>query len=207
MLNCRGDKCREKLVKDYTLIPRSFTKLLVGQKKMSCTNEKLTDSYYTFEYINKTNPKDKGGLICGTHAAKHFLELLKHPGLSLYNPLSSTGPSTSKALGSNNGNKKPWNPVALELYDAINLLIICWNKPLYGELADIKEGLEKFPDKPPFDSKVKFVNAVIGKDIKKRYLTSMINDLRKTNPTLRYYKFDALDAVLKQLKIDSNFQL
>lgn len=207
MIKCRGENCREEIVRKYTIIPRSHTKLLNGQEKRSCTGDLLTDSYYSFEYINKSNSKDVGGFYCGSHAADHFLNLMKSPRLSVFNPLKSPSmPSgSSKTNGQNSRKSKEWNPVALELYNAINLLIICWNKPIHGSLAKTKEDIAKFCDKEPHDWKTKQVNNIIGKDAKKRSLSSMVNELAKNNPDLKHFTFNHLDEVLNKHKINSNF--
>ncbi|MGX1195983.1 hypothetical protein [Metabacillus sp. SLBN-84] len=205
MLKCRGSKCREQLVKQYKIIPRSHTKLLNGQVKKSCTGDILIDSYYSFEYTSRVDSMDKGGFFCGSHATKHFLQLISHPGLAEFNPLSSFGKPTDSYLSSNSNKNKRWDPTAKELYNAINLLIICWDKPIYGKLAVIKEGLEKFPDKSSFCEKIKHVNAIISKDSRKRTLSTMLTELKKTNPTLKTYKFNLLNTELYDMKIPSNF--
>lgn len=208
-MQCRGAKCREELAKKYTIIPRSHTKLLNGQEKRSCTGKLLTDSYYLFEYINKSDPNDTGGFYCGSHAAAHFLKLINSPGLSEFNPLKSPPISSNKGAQNNQGQggnqAKQWNQTALELYNAINLLIICWDKPIYGRLAKIKEELVQFCDKEPFDWKVQYVNNIIGKDGKKRSLSTMVHDLRIKNPDIKNFTFENLNEVLKKQKIDSNF--
>jgi len=206
MFNCRGEKCREEKVKEYEIIPLSHSKLLIGQQKKSCTGDILTDSYYLFEYKKKIDPSDTGGFYCGSHAAKHFLQLINHPGLPLFNPLSQLGVTNAQTVSSYSSVKKKWDPKAKELYDAINLLIICWDTPIYGALAKIKAGLEKFPDKEPFDKKILFVNNVIKKDARKRVLTQMLNDLRNLNPSLRQFTFNQLNAVLNSKNVDSYFE-
>ncbi|MGG6447367.1 hypothetical protein [Pseudobacillus badius] len=203
---CRGEKCREKIVQDYNIIPRSHTKLLQGQVMRSCTGDLLTDSYYSFEYVNKVNKKDTGGFLCGSYAAKHFLSLINHPGLKLFDPLTQIGGggSTSQSIG-NTGMQTQWHPLSRELYNAINLIVVCWNKPIYGRLAKIKDWLEKVPNNEPYDDQIQFVNKVVGKDHKNRTLSFMLSDLRKQNPSLRHYSFEQVNAVLAKLNIKSNF--
>lgn len=204
-MKCRGEKCREELVKKYTITPRSHTKLLNGQKKKSCTGDLLTDSYYSFEFISKSDSTDVGGFLCGSHAAAHFLQLINKPELPLFNPLTSPTNSPGSRKHKEGSKGKVWNPIALELYNAINLLIICWDKPIYGKLAKIKSETEKFYYVAPFDWKVKQVNKIIGKDVKKRSLTEMIQTLTSENPNLKHYSFGSLDEILDKHEMKSNF--
>ncbi|MEQ2527555.1 hypothetical protein WMO40_12640 [Bacillaceae bacterium CLA-AA-H227] len=202
-MKCRGEESRIKLVNDYQLKPVAHVKLLNGQTKKSCTGDILTDSYYCFTYKNKVT-KSEGSLLCGTHAATHFLSLLGHAPLRQFNPLSSI------AVGGNNGNSPTstsvrWNPTAKELHNAINLLVICWNTTIKGFVGDIKRELEKNPDKEPHLSKIKTINTIIKHDKKQRTLQQMISELRQNNQTLRNFSFNNLNQLLIKKEIDSFF--
>ncbi|MFJ7308843.1 hypothetical protein [Peribacillus frigoritolerans] len=166
----------------------------------------LTDSYYSFEFKSKTDKNDVGGFYCGSHAAAHFLNLINRPALPIFNPLKSHSSTTISTNTSNNTDKQfKWDPTALELYNAINLLIICWNKPIYGQLAKFKNDLEKYYSNEPFVYRIQKVNDIIGKDIKKRTLTTMINELHRNNPDMKSFTFNKLNEVLARLNIKSNF--
>lgn len=108
LLKCKGSECREKLVREYNLDPRAHTKLLNGQEKISCTGYPLKEAYYTFEYTSKTNPAEKNSLFCGSHAAKHFLQLLNIPELPIYNPLTMRGNGPTKNSSEAGNGKAHW---------------------------------------------------------------------------------------------------
>lgn len=210
--SCHGNKCREQLVNDYRLTPRANTKLLNGQTKISCTGQKLTDSYYTFEYQHKQNEEDAGAFFCGYKSAQHFLKLLEQEHLPIFNPLHAVneGPKTAtpkkeadqlepaEATQEDKESKVVWNDTALQLYNAINLLIICWNKPIHGKLGEHKSALEKYRQYEPYLYRIAYVNNVVGKDAKKRSLTQMLKDLRIQNPTLKEYDFSLLTGALEK---------
>ena len=211
---CRGPECRENIVKTYIVRPTAHSKLLNGQSKQSCTGQVLTDTYYSFECINRVNPKDVRILFCGYRAAEHFLELINHEGLPLFDPLQSdftSAANQSKSSPQEKGDTintritKKWNDEAKQLYEAINLLVMCWNASIYGRLAKYKEDLEKFRDYKPYLERVEYVNSIITKDFKKRTLTQMLDDLRKDNPKLKQFKFDLLDKMLNEKGIVSKF--
>ena len=202
--NCRTEKKRMEIVRDYTLTPYLYTRLLNGQTKMSCTGDKLTDKYYLFEYVGKSNPKDTGTFYCGSLAANHFLQLIGNPDIQEFNPLkASTSVNGSSSSGNSGTVKTKWNDVAKELYNAICLLTICWDTHKDGPLLKIKAKLERYKYSAPYFSQVKAVNTMISKDPKNRTLTQMIEELRLKNPTLKEYSFEKLKAILNEKQIKS----
>lgn len=195
------------MVKEYIIKPITHTKLLNGQELYSCTKAKLTDSYYSFTYEHKVNKADKGSFLCGKPTGEHFLKLLNHPPIDIFNPLKSnssgTTPSTSPVISNGNGNEV-WDPVALELHNAINLLIICWgNRPIKGPLAKIKSDLDKYKRSSPYTSKIKSINTILGYNNKT--LKQMVEDLRVNNPNLKDYSFENINKILESENIPSNF--
>ncbi|PEC41852.1 hypothetical protein CON11_26360 [Priestia megaterium] len=207
---CRYESRRIEIVEKYNITPIAHVKLLTGQEKKSCTNDKLEDKYYCFSYVHKKNKNDSGTFDCGKYAAEHFLKLLNHEGIPLFNPLSSEG--TSHVGGASNTDetrdKREWNAVAKELSNAMNLLIICWNVSgnLNGALRDVKKKIEANPDKEPSPANIKSINTVIGgRGEEKRKLSDIVGKLRKDNPTLREYSFDLINDILDKQNIPSNF--
>ncbi|MEI2437492.1 hypothetical protein [Priestia megaterium] len=206
---CRGDLTRIKIVKDYNINPIAHVKLLTGQEKKSCTNDRLKDKYYCFLYTHKKNKNITGTFVCGDYAAKHFLKLSRHEGLPLFNPLSSEG--TNSVCGINNidepRDNREWHPVAQELSNAINLLIICWNVGgnLNGALRDVKQKIEANPQDEPYVSNIKSINTVIGGKEKNRKLSYIVGKLRKDYPSLREYNFNLINSILDEQNILSNF--
>lgn len=217
--NCREKHRREEIVENYNLNLIAFTKLLNGQDKNSCAGGKCTDVYYTFQYENKSNKYDNGSFFCGKVAAKNFMELANITPIKLFNPLledntyetkkeSSLNVKSSekeKYPSSDDDFKNKWDPVAEQFHNAINLIIVCWNVPIYGKLARLKADVMKYKYREPFIERIEFVNDVIAKDKKNRTLTQMIEDLRNDNPTLKHFKFDLLKEKLNAEKIKSNF--
>ncbi|MGC9934871.1 hypothetical protein [Priestia aryabhattai] len=206
---CRGNLTRVKIIEDYNITPIAHVKLLTGQEKKSCTNDRLKDKYYCFSYTHKKNKNISGTFVCGDHAAKHFLKLSNHEGIPLFNPLFSEG--TNYVGGTNNTDeprdKREWHPVAQELSNAINLLIICWNvgDNLNGALRRVKEKIEANPENEPYVSNIKSINTVIGGKKKNRKLSDIVGKLRKNYPTLREYNFDLINSILDEHSIPSNF--
>ncbi|OWA34243.1 hypothetical protein B9G55_18155 [Saccharibacillus sp. O16] len=204
MIFCRGLETRRKLKEEYDLKPIAHVRLLTGQQRRSCTGNLLTDSYYCFSY-KKHNGKDEGDFLCGEHAATSFLELTGHKKIPLFDPLSHQGTlKAGKNIDSISSAEK-WNPIAKQLYDAINLLLICWGSMPGQALRDISEKLLKYKNCPPFPSQIKAVNIVISKDKKERTLNQMLDELRIQNKSLRQFDFSLLTHVLKEEKVEKTF--
>jgi hypothetical protein len=206
---CKYESRRIEIVEEYDVVPIAHVKLLPSQTKRSCTNRKLKDKYYCFSYVHKKDKNKNGTFLCGSHAATHFLKLLNHEGLPLFNPLSSEGTNPPRGEGGagRERNIRNWHPVAQELSDAINLLIIYWDvEKLQGPLGEIKKKVEaKYYREPGYFS-IKGINTMIGgRGQKKNNLSNMLKELRKDNPTLREYDFSGINAILKEKNEPSYF--
>lgn len=127
----------------------------------------------------------------------------------MFDPLSSEG--TTHVCGTNSKDeprdRRKWNPVAQELSNAINLLIICWNvgDNLNGALREVKQKIEANPENEPYVSNIKSINTVIGGKGKDRKLSDIVGKLRKDYPSLREYNFDLINSILNEQNIPSNF--
>jgi hypothetical protein len=206
---CKCESRRIEIVEEYDVTPIAHVKLLPSQTKRSCTGRKLKDEYYCFSYVHKKDKNKNGTFLCGSHAAKHFLKLLNHEGIPLFNPLSSerTNHPGGEGGAGRRRNIRNWHPVAKELSDAINLLIIYWDvENLQGPLGKIKKEVEaKFYREPGYFS-IKGINKMIGgKGEQKNNLSNILEELRKHNPTLRAYTFDLINDILDKQNIPSNF--
>ena len=136
-MDCRGPKRRVEITKKYHLKPIAHTKLINGYQLSSCTGRLLTDSYYSFRYENKADKSDTGTFYCGKPTGEHFMKLLKIQPLGMFNPLSTSNSGSYTTSTQTTNTNLTWNPLAKELYTAINLLIIYWgNRPVTGFLAD-----------------------------------------------------------------------
>ncbi|WP_341667101.1 hypothetical protein [Alcaligenes sp. SDU_A2] len=208
-MKCRTPETRIELVQRYRLRPVTHVRLLAGQKKRSCTGDMLTDAYYCFAY-EAMQGAEKGSFYCGSHAARHLLELTGHAPLPLFNPLKAVdsgngaGAGSGAGTGQGGGARKAWHPAAKQLSNAINLLVVCWNSPPGPALTAIQEELENTTDRAPLLRQVKAINTVISKDIKKRTLIKMLDDLSAGND-IKSYDFDLLNEILNQESVVSHF--
>jgi len=180
-------------------------KLLAGQEKKSCTCDRLTDSYYCFSYKSKIGI-EAGTFFCGTHAAKHFLSIIKQGELPLFNPLHAggNGGRTTDTPKQTTTANTDWDPVAEQLHNAINILVVTWSTIPGEALCSIKEKLERYKSNPPFLSQIKAVNTIVSKDQEGRTVQNMLADLSKNN-NLKGYSFALLNKELFANDITSWF--
>ncbi|NLD18811.1 MAG: hypothetical protein GX663_00990 [Clostridiales bacterium] len=202
-MNCRGVNTRIKIAEQYDIKLIAHTRLLNGQTKRSDAEAELKDQYYVFQCTSKNDDKIVQSILCGTGAAKHFLELMGEPDMPLFDPIRATGGSGNETGCNGTGTpKKQWNDESKQLYNAIQWLIICWDIVPKGAIIDIKEKLEHYYYKEPFLSQIKAINTIISKG--KKTLSEMINELRATND-IKEYNFDLLQLRLAEENIKSNF--
>lgn len=208
-MNCRGEDARRRIVADYHLTPVAHTRLLPGQSKVSCAGPVLTDSYYCFSYESKLDAKDKGTFICGNDSGRDFLDLLGQPNLPLFDPLLNDDIQGNGAGGDggqhNAGVARVWNPVARQLWEVINMVIVCRSNPVNGLLLEIKNELDNEPQTSPIYSKIKSANTIVGKLFQTPTFSQKINAIRAKHPRLRQYHWDLLNEILASKNIASNF--
>lgn len=206
-MDCRKHEIRVELVSNYDISPVAHVKLLNGQEKMSCTGVILTDSYYCFSYRRKnTNDKLKS-FFCGIHASNDFINLIGCDPIPLFNPLKSLGElakNSTQTKGRNKYNNRKWNPLSKELSDAINILIIYWNITPTGAILDIKNKVDKYFYKAPFDNEIKGVNTIISKDKNQLSLIDMIHNL-DVEGQFKRYEFPLLNDKVNELGVESKF--
>lgn len=205
-LLCRSSKVREKMVQEYNIKPIAHVRLLNGQKRQSCTKDLLTDSYYCFSYKAKDSDVT-GTFLCGTYAANHFLELIQHPKLKVFDPLVSenVGTITSNGTNRDRGLNDTWHPTAKQLFNAINLIVICWGQVPGGVLQKIKNEIEKNKNREPLPGQIKAINTIISRDSKGRTLQQMLDDLRKNNNMIRVFHFNLLNESLIKNEVEPSF--
>jgi len=90
-MNCRGEKRRIQIANDYIVKPIAYLRLLNGQKKRSDAEANLTDKYYIFECVLKSNPNITEKIICGNGAGAHFLRLINQESPLIFDPLKTSG--------------------------------------------------------------------------------------------------------------------
>ena len=83
-----------------------------------------------------------------------------------------------------NGGRRPaevWNPIAKQLFNAIMWIILIIDAKPDTPIFDIREKVYRFKEREPFDSQVKAVNTIIGKNLGGKTLTEAIDELRHDN--------------------------
>lgn len=183
-VKCRGKQVREQIVKNYQVIPVAHIKLLVGQTKRSDAEADISNEYYIFEAIGSDGKKEI--IQCGMGAARDFLNLLKHDGLPIFNPLhidrSVRGHgSADSGLDGNENQGQNWNQTTRQLYNAIMWLIIAWDANPGTPLFKIRDEIIKDHNPEHINSKVKSVNTMIQRGGHGRTLTEIINSFRDKN--------------------------
>ena len=183
-MKCRGRNVRERIVRDYNVTPVAHIKLLAGQTKISDAEADITDEYYIFDVIDSEGNKEI--IQCGMGATRHFLELLNHVGLPIFNPLhidrnAGGHGGVNPGLGGNANQGQNWNQTARQLYNAIMWLIIAWDAKPNTPLFEFRDDVVRYHNREPFDWKVKRVNTVIENGGRGRTLSEIINDFRNEN--------------------------
>ena len=183
-MKCRGRQVRGQIVEEYRVIPKAHIKLLAGQTKRSDAEADITDEYYIFEAISSNGEKET--IQCGMGAARHFLELLNHDGLPIFNPLHidrnvGRHGGINLGLGRNVNQGQNWNQTARQLYNAIMWLIIAWNASPNTPLFEFRDDVIQYHNYEPFDYKVKRVNTAIERGGHGETLTEIINGFRNEN--------------------------
>jgi len=106
--------------------------------------------------------------------------------LPLFNPLHGEGGAGGHGGGNpgGNGGRRPaevWNPIAKQLFNAIMWIILIIDAKPDTPIFDIREKVYRFKEREPFDSQVKAVNTIIGKNLGGKTLTEAIDELRHDN--------------------------
>ncbi|NFG59700.1 hypothetical protein FDC35_13320 [Clostridium botulinum] len=204
-LDCMGEERREEIVNYYYIKLVIYAKLLNGQTKQSDAHRIIRDTYYQFQCTLKSDENVIKAITCGSGAGEHLIELANIDKPRIFNPLRNELPGGGGGGGNGtNITKKKWHPLAKELYNAIRWLICCWDIVPYGKLLNIKEGLESYYYRAPFDSKIVDINKIIKNDKKGRTITQMIDELRNEN-NIREFSFERINQILKEKNIESYF--
>jgi hypothetical protein len=183
-------------VKEYEIIPITHCRLLTGQIKRSAAEDTITKEYYCFSYRKRNSNDEYETFIVGSHVAKHFLELLKHQPLPIFNILKDDNEkSKGQKIESTLIEKDKWNPLALELYTIINIILMIWDTN-GGILSEILTRTRNNKSGVPLSKDIKSVNTIISNDRKKRTIYEMLDKLRKENK-IKDFKFPLITEALK----------
>lgn len=182
---CRGREKREEIVREYKVEPVAHIQLLNGQTKHSDAQAEIRNDYYVFNVISRQNDRVIDSIQCGMGAARHFLNLLHHDGLPLFNPLQGDGGGGTGGDGGNGGHVSAWDPLAKQLYNAIMWVIALSEKnpdSIYRVRDEVYGNRTHAPG-----SKIKSVNTIIRMNIEDgaikdaNTLTDAINKCRQQN--------------------------
>jgi hypothetical protein len=186
-------------VKEYDIVPIARMPLLKGQIKRSAARDIITKEYYCFSYKKRHSNERPESFIVGSHAAKHFLELLKHPTLPIFDILKSHNENTDVRENiSASIDKDKWNPLALELYRIINIILMTWDKN-EGPSSEILLEIRNNKTREPPLRLIKSVNTIISRDSRKRTIYLMLKEKKKDND-IKDFKFPLITAVLLENK-------
>lgn len=209
--NGLGDDNKKRILRQYRLVPVMHTRPLNGKTLRCCCGRPVKDRYYQFDAVDRTADKAVGVAYAGDHCADRFIDLSNElaqelgeariPSLPFFDPLEGE-PRVAEGGGRGNGSgqaRVAMDPLNVEVMRAINLTLICWDTaPRPGSLFSQRlEEIHRFPDRPVYDWKVKLVNTAISKG--GRRLSTMLETLRQTNPTLRHFEFPLMEAALRGL--------
>ena len=184
-MDCRSTERRQWIIDNYNVVPDVHAQLLANQTKYSDAGSIIKNEYYIFRATNKVSGENEV-IQCGMGAARDFLRLIEHEGLPLFNPLHGEGGADGHVEGNpgGNGGRRPtevWNPIAQQLFNAIMWIILIIDAKPDTPIFDIREKVYRFKDREPFNSQVKAVNTIIGKNLGGRTLTEAIDELRVNN--------------------------
>ena len=204
---CRGREKREEIVREYKVEPVAHIQLLNGQTKHSDAQAEIRNDYYVFNVISRQNDRVIDSIQCGMGAARHFLNLLHHDGLPLFNPLQGDGGGGTGGDGGNGGHVSAWDPLAKQLYNAIMWVIALSEKnpdSIYRVRDEVCDNMTHAPG-----SKIKSVNTIIRMNIERNAikdantLTDAINKYRQQNK-LRddMCRFDLIQEAITNIRDD-----
>lgn len=194
---------RKNLVSTYNIAPVAHTKLLPGQELKGCCGP-IKDECYTFSYQSNSNVADTGLFSTGRHCAQDFLTLTGKSAPPCFNPMSSASRSGGSAPAS--GTSSPTMcRLNLEVYQAINLLVLDWGVPKSSLQAILTAITSAPPDTAIPVNAVIHLNNIIGKDRQGRKLAAIISTLKIAHPNLRSFSFPKIGAVLSNANKTSNF--
>lgn len=204
-MDCRGKRKRRNIVTNYYVKPIAHLKLLKGFVVHSDAGRDITDSYFIFECIQK-NSKQIDYICCGRPTAVEFAKLTKCSLPPIYNPLKAiTKESVQHNIIDKNqiiSNKVTWNPLRLQLYNATMLLICYWNGKPNTPLFEIKDYLERDPEKTPCTSKIKSINTMLRHT--NNTMNSVLNKIKQNN-NLKDFQFDLLIQKLNESNVEEFF--
>jgi hypothetical protein len=208
LIPCRGHERRIWLCREYEITPIAHLKLLEGQNMTSCAGGNLTDSYFRFRAVRRGNPDDNGDIICGYPTGCDFCELLDIDRPPLFNPLIADHEGGGGGAGGGNGGNNPapeqWDPVMLQLSNAIMILLAYWPYREDSILSKIQEEIRTIPDREPRRGLIKSVNTMLRNT--NTTLRTILNDIERNNGRIRNFQFNLLIQVIEDMGLEQHFE-
>ncbi len=199
--NGRGDENKERIRREWDLVPVLHTRLLNGQSIKCCCEVGVKSTYYRFDATHRSSGKRDVLFAHAQGCAKKLMDIaptIAH--IPLFNPLQAPRMAHGAHGGSGGagGDGPRMHPFNRELYEAIHLLLMCWGRPPAsgGPLVDILNEIRRAPDVALPDWKAKSVNSVIEKG--QQTLTAMLQKLPPQNPPMRVFDFPMMHRALEK---------
>lgn len=182
-----------------------------GQTIQGCCGQ-ITTEYFIFN----ARPKNGGqpeSIVVGSDCGRQFLTLLDERLPPMFNAIkrqsgsdsdSSSNSESSEGVSSQSKTQlfeldryvNELTPLNLEFYNAIHLIVSCWDGVCSGVLSDMLTYLRKNPERDTSVRWLKVLNKVIYKDRRKRGLHGMAASLRANNPGMKFFKFPLITEAL-----------
>ena len=208
-MKCRGSETRKKITETYDVKCEAHIRLLNGQKIRSDAESEITRDYYVFICREKHTEKIIDKIVCGKVAANDFFHHTGQEPPKLFNMLHEDTRDTDYLSIDTDPRdphcgkqKKEPNPAAVQLYNAIMILIVAWNLkpgPIYSYLEEAK----KYIHYPPFLYRVERINRILERN--NTSMPEILKNLKANNSNLKEYKFDRLIDIMSDSESPSRF--
>lgn len=143
--NGRGDENKERIRREWDLVPVMHTRLLNGQSIKCCCEVGVTTTYYRFDGTHRISGKHDVLFAHAQGCARKLMGIAPTIApIPLFNPLQAAPMAHGARGGGGGGDGTRMHPFNRELYEAIHLLLMCWGRPPAsgGPLVDI---LDEYP--------------------------------------------------------------
>jgi hypothetical protein len=189
LTQCKSAADRTDLVLDFHITAKAHVHLLPRRARVG-TCGVLRERVYVFAYDAKGDTGESGSFLADEECARHLFDLTGQAPLPCFDPFTSVGSS----LPVESVEREPLNG---ELFSVLNLLILFWDpKPDYHFLKHL-DFFNLYPDKRPFDERVRKINHLVASGEGGSSLRQMI----AAESSLRAFEFPEISAVLLKLGI------
>lgn len=206
-MDCRGDAKRSYIVENYTVTPTAHIKLLKGKSLPSDAGGDITDTYFLFRCVGKSE-QGMETICCGRPTAKKLCTMIDKEMPPLFNPLRSVeeyndARAENIELPVAVTIRTTWNPEKKQLYNAVMLIISAWNCRPETPLFKIAERLREHIDYYPYKGDLKAVNTILTHA--STTMDEIIEALKEKGNDLKDFSFDLVVNHLVHLGIQQHF--